>query len=449
MVVNLESQKMRVLLVMHECNPEWTSVPLVAYQYYRTLKELVDVTLVTHARNRDALSRAFPNERIVYIDESAAVKRYFKYVVDPLTMLAGNRVWQLYTALTYPVYAEFNHGVYAQMQSTVAEGKFDVVHAITPMMPRYPMKLSQVCQQHSIPFVLGPVNGGLPYPKGFRDVASKDLAYFSALRSLGRYLIPDYRETYQRADQVLAGSTYTLNLVQELLDVEDERIQLFFENGINQSFVETMRRQKSADEPVNLLFVGRLVALKGADMLLNAIAALPDTLKSNIRLRIVGDGVERSNLEAQSARLDLNDRVEFTGWVEQGEILGQYAWADVFCFPSIKDFGGAVVMEAMAAGLPCVAVNYGGVGEYITPETGLKVDPDSRDHVTTHLTQHIAQLVEDPALRYRMSLAARDRAQDFMWENKAASLVALYQSLKDNTVEVIETDVAADMGKAA
>jgi len=438
MVAREMSSGLRVLLVMHECNPDWTSVPLVAYQYYRTILELADVTVITHGRNRDVLSRTFPEDRIIYIDESAATERYFKYVVDPLTVLVGNRVWQLYTALTYPVYAEFNRGVYTRMKDEVAAGKFDIVHAITPMMPRYPVKLSQVCQEHEVPFVLGPINGGLPYPKGFRDVASKDLAYFSALRSLGRHLIPDYRETYQRADQILAGSTYTMNLVQTLLGVEDDRIQLFFENGINQSFVKTMRRQKSIDEPVNLLFVGRLVALKGADMLLNAIATLPDAVKAKVNLRIVGDGVERNNLEAQSAALNLEGQVEFAGWVDQGEILGQYAWADMFCFPSIKDFGGAVVMEAMAAGLPCIGVNYGGVGEYITPETGFKIDPDSRDHVTTHLTQYISELVQDPDLRYRMSVAARQQAQSFMWENKAQALIELYHSLTASRVELVE-----------
>ncbi|MEO1593028.1 MAG: glycosyltransferase family 4 protein [Cyanobacteria bacterium J06632_22] len=422
MVAKEMSAGLRVLLIMHECNPDWTSVPLVAYQYYRTIRELAEVTVITHGRNREALSRPFPKDRIIYIDESAAIERYFKYVVDPLTVLAGNRVWQLYTALTYPVYAEFNQGVYTRMKDEVAAGKFDIVHAITPMMPRYPVKLSQVCQQHGVPFVLGPINGGLPYPESFRDVASKDLAYFSALRALGRHLIPDYRETYRRADQILAGSSYTMGLVQDLLGVEDERIQLFFENGINQSFVKTMRRRKSPDEQVNLLFVGRLVALKGADMLLNAIAALPQALQQQINLRIVGDGVERSNLEAQSIALNLQSCVEFTGWVEQGEILGQYAWADVFCFPSIKDFGGAVVMEAMAAGLPCVAVNYGGVGEYITPETGFTVDPDSREHVTTQLTAHITTLVQDPDhLSY---VAGCPRAGPKLYVGKQSSDVA-------------------------
>ncbi|MEO0756438.1 MAG: glycosyltransferase family 4 protein [Cyanobacteria bacterium J06648_16] len=430
MVANQALNSLKVLLVMHECNPDWTSVPLVAFQYYRTLRQLSDVTLVTHCRNRRALSQAFPEDDIRYIDESALTRRYFKYVVDPLTVLAGNRVWQLFTAMAYPVYAEFNQGTYAALKDEVAAGEFDIVHAITPMMPRYPYKLSQVCQRHGIPFVLGPINGGLPYPKGFQDVASKDFAYFSALRSLGRNLIPDYRETYQRADLILAGSTHTLNLVQDLLNIEDERIRLFFENGINRSFVETMRRLKSVDEPVNLLFVGRLVALKGADMLLSAIAALPDSLKHNVRLRIVGDGVERSHLEAQTQQLGLQERVEFTGWVEQADILNYYAQADVFCFPSIKDFGGAVVMEAMATGLPCVAVNYGGVSEYITPETGFKIDPISRDYVTTNLTRHIGELVQNPQLRYDMSIRARQHAQSFMWENKAQVLMELYESLR-------------------
>ncbi|MEO1590395.1 MAG: glycosyltransferase [Cyanobacteria bacterium J06632_22] len=370
-----QAEPIKVLLIVYECNPDWTSVPLVGYQYYRTLRQLVDVTLVTHERNRAALTKRHPHEKIHYIEESQSIKFAFNRIVEPITTFTGKTLWQLLAILSYPIYAQFNHRVNARFGDRVAAGEFDIVHALTPMMPRYPVKISQICEQHRVPFLLGPVNGGLPYPKGFRDVAAKELAYFSLFRFLGRHLIPDYKETYQRAQHILFGSSHTKSQVSDVLNLAEANLTLFYENGISQSFTAQAPQLKSPTDPVNLLFVGRLVPYKGADMLLEALAkAQPHRLS----LTIVGDGPERQALENLTHQLGLQTQVRFTGWVSQQDILDYYAKADIFCFPSIREFGGAVVMEAMAAGLPCITIDHGGVGEYVTPETGFKVEPISK-----------------------------------------------------------------------
>ncbi len=73
-------KKIKVLLIIDQCNPEMPSVPLVAYQLFNSISKLVDVTLVTHERNRQALENVKGNEKIVYIAESNAIAKYFKLV---------------------------------------------------------------------------------------------------------------------------------------------------------------------------------------------------------------------------------------------------------------------------------------------------------------------------------------------------------------------------------
>ncbi|MEO0540780.1 MAG: glycosyltransferase family 4 protein [Cyanobacteria bacterium P01_A01_bin.105] len=428
-VSNPSNGQLNVLLVMHECNPEWTSVPLLAFQFYRTLKQTANVVLVTHERNRQALSKACPDDDIRYIDESQRTYNYFRYFVEPLMKLSGSRIWQLFTVLAYPVYAEFNQRVYKLMRKPVAAGAFDIVHAITPMVPRYPVKISQVCEQCGVPFVLGPINGGLPYPDGFRRIAAREYAYFSLFRTLGRNLIPDYKGTYRRANHILFGSTYTLKRIKQVLNLDAERISLFFENGINQSFADVQPQRLSPAHTVQLLFVGRLVPYKGADMLLEAMAAAQT--RPQLHLTIVGDGAERDRLEKLAQQLGLQAAVSLTGWISQQEILDYYTRADIFCFPSVREFGGAVVMEAMAAGLPCITINYGGVGEYVVDGTGFKVDPRSREHVISQFSAHIDCLVRDPSRRHQMSQCAQSHARQFTWENKAQALTKLYASLQN------------------
>ena len=374
----LNNRKLKVLLIAEQCNPEWPSVPFVVYNFFKEINQIAEVTLVTHERNKPAFERK-GYDNIAYISESSGIKQYYKSVAS--LAMKGRVNWPLYHLLSYPVYAEFNHRVDGAFKQKVLAGEYDVVHAISPMMPRYPYKIIKACQKRNIPFLLGPVNGGSPFPPGFKETAKKENASLNFLRALGRYLIPGYVETYKKATHILSGSTYTLNLLQKLFAIPDNRISLLFENGIEKDDLIEVPRSQSPEHPINLLFVGRLVPYKCADVVIEAISKLESSLQNRVKLTIVGEGSEKASLEKMVQDLHLGDQVKFTGWIPQQETVNYYREADVFCFPSIREFGGAVVMEAMACGLPCIVVDYGGIGEYVTEEAGFKIEPRSREYL--------------------------------------------------------------------
>ncbi|MEZ2231710.1 glycosyltransferase family 4 protein [Microcoleus sp.] len=421
----MSNKKLKVLLIVEQCNPEWASVPLVGYNFFHKINKLVDATLVTHIRNKTALDKHPEYEKVFYLEESNLNKQYYKIVAK---VTANGRVnWPLYNALSYPIYEEFNRQVYQKFKTQILNGDYDIVHAITPMMPRYPFKVVTVCQQ--TPFILGPVNGGIPFPAGFQETAKQEFAQFNFLRAVGRALIPGYVETYKKADKILAGSTYTLNMLKDLFAIPDERIDLFYENGISDEFLNSTTIKNKDASQINLLFVGRLVPYKCADIVIEAIGRLDPVIKNKIRLTIVGDGPERNNLENRVQELKLGEIVSFAGWVNQQETLDYYKKADIFCFPSIREFGGAVVMEAMACGLPCIVANNGGIGEYVNEETGFKIEPNSREYLTEELTSKIQLLVEDDRLRESMSAKAMEKAKEFAWDKKAEKIVEIYQKM--------------------
>ena len=423
----MKNKKLKVLLIIEQCNPEWASVPLVGYCFYDYISQLAETTLVTHERNRAALEKTHPNRDITYICESAFIKKYYA-LAEKLSKLKDRVIWPLYHTLTYPVYGEFNHQVYTKFKESILEGKYDIVHAMTPMMPRYPVEAIKACTH--TPFILGPVNGGVPFPKGFQKVARQEFSDFNFLRSIGRFIIPGYRETYTKADYILAGSTYTLNLVKELFDIKNEKIELFYENGIGSSFLKNeasvAERTTIGSSVINLLFVGRLVPYKGADILIDAISRVKPSIRNNLRLTIVGDGSERKALEQLVEKHKLTAIIAFTGWVDQKDTLQYYSNSNIFCFPSIREFGGAVVLEAMANGLPCIVVNNGGIGEYVTEETGFRINPESREFVVRELTVCIEKLVTNPLLRKTMSIKAIQRVKEFTWSAKAEAIVRIY-----------------------
>jgi len=83
----------------------------------------------------------------------------------------------------------------------------------------------------------------------------------------------------------------------------------------------------------------------------------------------------------------------------------------------------------MACGLPCIVANNGGIGEYVTEETGFKIEPISRDYLTQELTNKIQMLVEDERLRESMSAKAIEKAREFEWDNKARKILEIYQKM--------------------
>ncbi len=419
----MKNEPIKVLMVVEQCNPEWASVPLLAYNFYHEIRKRVQVTLVTHERNQNALEKVRQGHTIDYIRESALLKRYYRLIKHITDRGAVN--WPLQHALSYPIYAEFNHRVSQKYGPAIRAGAYDLVHVMTPILPRYPVKLIEHC--HNTPFLLGPVNGGVPFPPGFDTVARKEFARFNFLRIFTR-LIPGYKKTYQRADKVLAGSLYTRSLLMELFAMDETHIDLFHENGILNSFIGSPKTDTSST--MRLLFVGRLVAYKGCDMAITALSILPETVRQRVTLTIVGDGPERGALEELARTTGIEDRVNFTGWIPQKETLTHYAQSDVFCFPSVREFGGAVALEAMGCGLPCIVPDYAGLGEYVTEHTGIKIKPLSREYLINRFAEKIAFLLQHPEIRKTMSANAIDRARAYEWGRKADAMVMLYKRCK-------------------
>ncbi len=104
------------------------------------------------------------------------------------------------------------------------------------------------------------------------------------------------------------------------------------------------------------------------------------------------------------------------------------ARADLLVLPSIREFGGGVVLEAMAVGLVPLVVDYGGPAELVTGSTGFRLPLGSRERLVARLRAELERLAEDPgAIDARSAPARRRVARWFTWERKAEQLLAVYE----------------------
>ncbi len=178
------------------------------------------------------------------------------------------------------------------------------------------------------------------------------------------------------------------------------------------------------DERV-LLFMGRLGREKNVEMLLRSLWL---THLSKIRLVIAGDGPHREYLEALVDELDLRSRVSFLGYLERGDSIAAYHLAHAFAFASTTETQGLVIGEAMAAGLPVIAVEDRAVEDFvISGRTGLIVPSRPED-----LAHAFDDLLGDDESRESMADASRERAIHFSIQHQAERLETHYQNAIEN-----------------
>jgi glycosyltransferase involved in cell wall biosynthesis len=213
---------------------------------------------------------------------------------------------------------------------------------------------------------------------------------------------------------VISGSSQTATEI----DTPRERVFLIPENGINETMI-VERVFTEEEKPLELLFVGRLVPYKACDMAIEAAAPL--LRDGRARFSIVGDGDERAALEALVERLGLQDRVRFFGMISHSETVEKFREADVLLFPSVREFGGGVVFEALATGTVPVVADYGGPGDIVEPEFGYKVQLSGESATKAQLTEILEALERDREHLRALSRAGQVHARKSLtWDGKAA-----------------------------
>jgi len=412
---------MRPLLIAEACNPEWTSIPLEGWSHARAIQSLTGGLIVTQIRNREAVLRAGLIEGLDFtaIDSEAVAARAYKLA----SFLRGGegKGWTTATFMSGLVYPTFEKLVWKVFGERIAAKEFDVVHRVTPTSPTVAGPLAARCKSVGVPMVIGPLNGGLPWPAGFDAERRQEREWLSYVRGAYR-MMPRFAAMRRDAAAIICGSVHAYR--QEPAEVR-EKCFYIAENGIDPVRFRLFR-QRDARRPIRAVFVGRLVPYKGADMLLEAAAPL--IRAGELTIELIGDGPMKDQLREMIERENIASGVSLIGWIDHRELNSRLAEADVLAFPSIREFGGAVVLEAMACGVVPIVVNYGGPGELATERTGYLIPLGNRSEIVAQLRDVLAKLATNPAEIDAKSPLARWRAmEEFTWDHKAKQVMRVYE----------------------
>jgi glycosyltransferase involved in cell wall biosynthesis len=179
----------------------------------------------------------------------------------------------------------------------------------------------------------------------------------------------------------------------------------------------------------HLVSIGRLARTKSVELTLRAFARAWKQDPA-IRLTVIGEGPEAARLRRLAASLGVGETVEWIGWLAHAEVRRTLTRHDALIFTSLRDTSGNVILEAMACGLPVIALAHQGAATITTDETAVRVRPTTIGRTTDELAQAILKLARSPELRERLGRAGRQRVADlYSWDVKGEFMNGLYQSL--------------------
>ena len=411
----------KILVSAYACNPLSSSKlhpgeDIVGWRLVVELSRFFDLHVISEMYNKDSVESFLAREKLNGVEfHFLALPSYFQWLYK---IGFGKRIyyylWQIYAwRLAVKLHRKFIFSAAHHLTF----GNYWIPSFIGAFLP--------------VPFIWGSLGGGQRIPLSF-------LKEYGLARRLGEHcrqfaqwfgsniLIPA-RACLKRSKAILVCNEETRSKIPAKYL---HKVRFFPVNGIaEEEIISDDALSKEKNDKFLVLSAGRLVAFKGFSIAIRAFSLFAKGPVDAI-LEIVGDGPEALRLKELARSLNIEDKVRFTPWLNREELLLKMQSCAVFLFPSFRDGGGAVVVEAMGSAKPVIGLDLGGPGFHIKPEWGIKVEPKDPDYAIKEISAGLNVLYNDLPLRLKMGEAALKRAKEYyLWPRLGERLFEIYQEV--------------------
>ena len=411
---------MKVLISAYACEPDQGSEPGVGWDFVNAMSKHHQLWVLTQSDGRAAIEEAIaqkPNSNLNFV--------YFDPFSWQLDLWEAKAEIQLHYYL-WQIQAYF---VGRSLHKTL---QFDLTHHVTFVKYWGPSFLSLL----PVPFLWGPVGGGESAPKAFWHEFSWRGKIYETLRETARWVGEQDPFTRLTARRSTLSQATTADTADRLRCIGADPIQIDSQVGLSAAEISRLGAcAPPTSEKIRFVSVGRLLHWKGFHLSLRAFlqADLPEA-----DYWLLGDGPERSRLEAIAQNSSATDRVKFFGSIPRSEVLERLSQCHVMVHPSLHDSGGWACVEAMAAGRPVICLDLGGPAVQVTAETGIKVVANTPEQAVRDISIAMQRLSAERSLLVQMGQKAQQRVQDvFNWESKACQTAQIYEKICANQSRAI------------
>ena len=409
--------KYRVLASAFSCDPGGgpalgAGEDILGWSLVKQVARFNEVWALTYAKNRSSIEDALKehpiqNLQFCYIDLPSWLR--------PLLRIQGGH--QLY-------YYLWQIKAYFAAKKLHRRLRFELFHHITYAND---WMASFIGALLPIPYVRGPGGGAHRTPRGFEQEYAVGGRLWEKVRSLGQWLFrhdPFFIRGQSRARAILVCSQQAASNVPARWA---HKVQLYPVNGISSADLAIADQKRDGSGPFRVLSAGSLIRVKGFSLAIKAFKEF-SAKHPHSEFSIVGSGPEESRLRTVVERHQLRSQVRLDPAVPRDELLARMAACDVFLFPSLRDGGGAVVIEAMSAGKPVVCLDAGGPAMHVTEACGIKIEPRSPEDAAHALAEALERLHMDETLRSKLGKAGRERAEQmYHWDRLGERMIEIYR----------------------
>ena len=424
-------KRLKVLISAYACAPGGASEKfgggelILGWNIAQQLTRFHEVWVLTHFQNKDSIERGLAQNEDAHL--------HFCYfglpgLLERLRSVQGgiqfySYLWQL--------------RAYFLGRRLHRQIKFDVFHHVTYANDWMASFLGALLP---VPYLRGPGGGAHRTPKAFLREYPFRARLWERFRAFMQWVFrhdPIYLRGQSRARAILLCNREAVDAVPPRLK---SKIHLFPVNGISAEDMRILEWANGSGSPAtkepsqpaaafHVLSAGKLLGLKGFALAIRAFAPFARR-HADARFTIVGDGPEHARLEKLVRDLGLEEQVQLQRWTPRQDLLGMMRQCDAFLFPSLRDGGGAVVVEAMAAGKPVICMDLAGPGLHITENCGIKIPARSPDETIELMAQALDRLYHDRQLCVQMGQAGRARAEQvYTWDHLGERLLRIYEEV--------------------
>ena len=416
----MTEERLKVLVSAYACNPLGSpelhpGEDLTGWRLVHQIARFHEVWVLSHAYNERAIGSAGPAAE-------PGIHFQFLRLPRPLDVLYkiqfGQRIYYyLWQVAAWRAARRLHRRVRFDLAHHVTFGNDWIASFIGAFLP--------------VPFVQGPVGGGQRTPKpllreytpgGRLSERGRNAAQWVGRRD------PVRRLAMRKARAILVCNRETL---ERIPPAHRGKAVLFPVNGIAPEDLAGKVPAARDDGKFRVFMAGRFHRLKGFAIALRAFAAFARGFPA-AEMTVVGSGPEEERLRRIIDDAGLGPRMVLKPWMGRGDLIAAMRSSDVFLFPSFRDGGGAVVVEAMASSIPVVCLDSGGPGFHVQPGWGFRIPPARPAVVEQNLARALSVLAGDRELRQSMGRACRDRAEDYyLWDRHGERLREIYRRALD------------------
>lgn len=395
---------MKILLSAYSCEPFKGSEPAVGWNWALTLAKFKNETVVVTRKNNKHLINN-------YLKKNNSIKKYLKFYYYDLPSFLT--VILKLKKNSYFYFFFWQVGLFFFVKNLTKKFSFDYIHHVTFVGIRIPSFLHLL----KIPFIFGPISGGINIKKNLRKSFTFKEKIFEYLRDLSNFYIPYsplINLCFKRSKKIFVADKETLKLI-PLIYKKKTSLLL----GIGSKLNKKIKINNFKKKIFRICFVGRLLSIKGIIISLKTIKKLKD--KHKLIFEIAGSGPLKNKIIKFISENNLKNIVKLKGNLEKKKLVKLYKNSDILLFPSLRDSGGLVILEAAMHDTISAVLNVGGPDQLVDNKTGIKIsilnktEEQISDELVAKLDKHIKNrnLIKNKIINFKKKINKK-----YTWDYK-------------------------------